>query len=236
LIAADPTPDGRQVAMVDSAGRVDVYTGKSAIAAAGHQTGAGYSVQANLMASDKVWPAMAAAYERAQGDLADRLLAALDAAQAAGGDIRGQMSAALLVVEPKSTGRAWGGADRVFDLRVETHAEPLKELRRLVRFQRAANESNRGDALMTAKRIDDGLLAYENAAKLAPEEPEFLFWYAATLVLVGREGQALPIFKKLFATEPVWADVLQRLPAVGLFPADPGTMTRIRALVPRRKP
>jgi uncharacterized Ntn-hydrolase superfamily protein len=115
LVAADPHPDGRQVAMLDTSGRVDAYTGKAAIAAAGHHVGNGYSVQANLMANDRVWPAMAQAYERTQGDLADRLLAALDAAQAAGGDIRGKESAALLIVQAKDSGRPCAGADRVFD-------------------------------------------------------------------------------------------------------------------------
>ncbi len=81
LVAADKQPDGRQVAMIDAQGRVDAYTGKSAIAAAGRHVGDRYSVQANMMANNRIWPAMAAAFESTNGNLADRFLAALEAAE-----------------------------------------------------------------------------------------------------------------------------------------------------------
>ncbi|MCX6552506.1 MAG: DUF1028 domain-containing protein, partial [Acidobacteria bacterium] len=121
LLADDAQREVRQVAMIDAQGRVDGFTGKLDIAAAGHHVGAQYSVQANMMENPRVWPAMAAAYEQTTGDLADRLLAALEAAQNAGGDIRGKQSAAILIVKAKSTGKPWAGADRLFDLRVEDH-------------------------------------------------------------------------------------------------------------------
>jgi uncharacterized Ntn-hydrolase superfamily protein len=157
LVAEDKQPDGRQVAMIDAQGRVAAYTGKSAIAAAGHHVGNQFAVQANMMANAKVWPAMAAAYQSTKGDLADRLLAALEAAQAAGGDLRGRQSAAILVVKGTSTGRPWAGADRVFDLRVDDHPQPITELRRLVRLQRAYAHANHGDELMTEQKVDDAL-------------------------------------------------------------------------------
>jgi uncharacterized Ntn-hydrolase superfamily protein len=134
LIANDPQRDGRQVAMIDASGHVSAYTGRSAIAAAGHRVGRSYSVQANMMANERVWPAMAAAFESTMGDLADRLLAALDAADKAGGDIRGRQSTAILVVRDKNTGRPWVGGDRVFDLRVDDNPQPVTELRRLIRL------------------------------------------------------------------------------------------------------
>ena len=230
LVKADRQRDGRQVAMIDTRGRVAAYTGKSAIAAAGHQVGKDYSVQANLMANDKVWPAMAAAYESARGDLADRLLAALEAAQAAGGDIRGKQSAALMIVKAKSTGRPWVGADRTFDLRVDDHPEPLVELRRLVRLQRAYAHANRGDELMTEKKVDAALEEYKAASSLAPEVLELPFWHAVTLASIGREAEAMPLFKQVFAKEPVWADLLPRLPAAGLFPNDQALIDRILKL------
>ena len=233
LVAADRQRDGRQVAMIDNAGRVSAYTGKSAIAAAGHQLGSGFSVQANLMANGKVWPAMAAAFERTKGDLAERLLAALEAGQAAGGDIRGKQSAALLIVKAKSTGRPWAGADRTFDLRVDDHADPIRELRRLVRLQRAYAHANRGDELMTEKKVDEALREYAAASKLAPEIVELPFWHAVTLASIGREAEAVPIFKAVFAKEPIWAELLTRLPASGLFPNDPALLERIRRLRPR---
>ena len=230
LVKADGQRAGRQVAMVDASGRVSAYTGAAAIAAAGQHIGAGYSVQANMMANDRVWPAMSQAFESATGDLADRMLAALDAADAAGGDMRGRQSAALIVVNAKGTGRPWVGADRRFDLRVDDHPDPLKELRRLVRLQRAYTHANRGDELMTEKKVDAALEEYKAASRLAPEILELPFWHAVTLASIGREAEAAPIFKAVFAKEPIWADLLTRLPAAGLFPDNAALIGRIRAL------
>lgn len=230
LVKADPQPDGRQVAMIDAQGRVDAYTGRSAVAAAGHIVGEQFSVQANMMASANVWPAMADAYRRTAGDLADRMLAALDAAQAAGGDARGRQSAALVVVRARGTGRPWVGADKIFDLRIEDHPQPLLELRRLLRLQRAYGHANRGDELMTEKRVDEALVEYAAASKLAPEIVELPFWHAVTLASIGREAEAAPIFRDVFAKEPIWLEMLDRLPAAGLFPNDPALLARIRAL------
>ena len=230
LVKGDEQRAGRQVAMVDASGRVAAYTGASAIAAAGQHIGAGYSVQANMMASDRIWPAMSRAFESASGDLADRMLAALEAADAAGGDMRGRQSAALIVVTAKGSGRPWVGADRTFDLRVDDHPDPLKELRRLVRLQRAYAHANRGDELMTEKKVDAALEEYKAASRLAPEILELPFWHAVTLASIGREAEAAPIFKAVFAKEPIWADLLTRLPAAGLFPDDAALIGRIRAL------
>jgi uncharacterized Ntn-hydrolase superfamily protein len=230
LVEADQQRDGRQVAMVDAGGRVSAYTGKSAIASAGHRIGSQYSVQANMMANDRVWPAMADAFESTKGDLADRLLAALEAGQAAGGDIRGRQSAAILIVKAKGTGRPWVGADRTFDLRVDDNSEPIKELRRLIRLQRAYGHANHGDELMTEKNVEGALAEYKAASQLAPEIMELPFWHAVTLASIGREAEAAPIFKAVFAKEPIWADLLLRLPAAGLFPNDPALMERIRKL------
>jgi uncharacterized Ntn-hydrolase superfamily protein len=230
LVKADAQREGRQVAMIDASGRVSAYTGKSAIAAAGHIVGNNFSAQANLMANDRVWPAMAKAFESTNGDLADRLLAALEAAQAAGGDIRGRQSAAILIVKGKTTGRPWAGADRVFDLRVDDAPEPIVELKRLIRLQRAYGHANHGDELMTEKKVEEALEEYKAAAKLAPEILELPFWHAVTLASIGRESEAAPIFKAVFAKEPVWADLVPRLPAAGLFPNDPALIERIRKL------
>lgn len=232
LVLNDQQRDGRQVAMVDAAGRVSAYTGKSAIAAAGHHIGREFSVQANMMANDKVWPAMAAAFERTAGDLADRMLAALEAGQAAGGDLRGKQSAALLVVKAKGTGRPWVGADRTFDLRVDDYADPIVELRRLVRLQRAYTHANLGDELMTEQNVEEALREYAAASRIAPEILELPFWHAVTLASIGREVEAAPIFKAVFTKEPIWADLLARLPAAGLFPNDAALIERIRRLRP----
>jgi uncharacterized Ntn-hydrolase superfamily protein len=233
LVAKDTQRDGRQVAMIDVNGLVSAYTGQSAIAAAGHHVGKNYSVQANMMANPRVWPAMATAFEQAPGDLADRMLAALEAAEKAGGDVRGRQSAAILIVKAKGTGRPWAGADRVFDLRVEDHPAPVEELRRLIRLQRAYAHANRGDELMTEQKVDLALKEYEAASRLAPEIVELPFWHAVTLASIGREAEAAPIFKAVFAKEPIWSELLERLPPAGLFPKDPALIKRIQALSPK---
>jgi uncharacterized Ntn-hydrolase superfamily protein len=230
LLAADEGRDLRQVAMVDGEGRVAVHTGARCIADAGHESGEGFSVQANMMACPDVWPAMARAYREAQGDLAERLLAALEAGQAAGGDIRGQQSASMLLVKPVSTGRPW--VDTVMDLRVEDHPRPIHELRRLVGLHRAYQHMNRGDDLLGAGEVEEALHEYRAAAEMAPEIEELPFWHAVTLADLGRVDEALPIFRDVFARNADWATLLPRLPQAGLLRDDPEMMGRILALAP----
>jgi uncharacterized Ntn-hydrolase superfamily protein len=225
LLAADGGRDVRQVAMIDAQGRVAAHTGKRCIAEAGHRVGKDYSVQANLMASDRVWPAMAKAFEEAKGDLADRMLAALDAAQAAGGDIRGQQSAALVVVSGKPTGRPW--EDRLFDLRVEDAPRPLEELRRLVGVARAYGHMNAGDLAVERQDVAGAMREYGAAEKLLPGSAEVVYWRAVALAVAGRVDEALPIFARAFALEPSWRTLTPKLPAAGLLPDDPALLRRI---------
>lgn len=225
LLAKDEGRDVRQVAMIDAQGRVDAWTGKNDIQAAGHIVGKDFSVQANLMLNDKVWPAMARAFENAKGDLADRMLAALDAAQAVGGDIRGRQSAALLVVTGKPTGQAW--KDRTFDLRVEDSPEPLLELRRLVKLQRAYHHMNAGDLAVEKKDNEGALREYAAAEKLVPNNAEMIYWHAVALVNMGRVEESLPLFRKVFAMDRNWITLTPRLPKSGLLPDDPKLIQRI---------
>ncbi|HEY2954832.1 MAG TPA: DUF1028 domain-containing protein [Candidatus Eisenbacteria bacterium] len=233
LIRADTNPDVRQVAMVDAKGNVATHTGKSCIPDAGHQAGNQYSCQANLMANPSVWPAMAAAFERAQGDLAERMLQALEAAQKAGGDIRGKQSAAIVIVKAQSSGKPW--ADRVMDLRVEDSDEPLKELRRLVRMRRAYTLEDEGDNMIAAKKPDDALRAYEEASKLAPDVVELQFWAAVSMYTNGREADALKLFRSVFSRERQWVDLVPRLAKVGLFPDDPKKIDEVVRQRPRSR-
>ena len=228
LLAGDEGRDVRQVAMIDSLGRVDAWTGKNDIQAAGHHVGKDYSVQANLMLNDKVWPAMAAAFEATKGDLAERMLAALDAAQAAGGDIRGRQSAALIVVSGKPSGQSW--KDRIFDLRVDDSPEPLQELRRLVTLQRAYNHMNAGDLAVEKKDNEGALREYGAAEKLVPDNAEMIYWHAVALVNMGRIEESLPLFKRVFQMDRNWLELTPRLPKSGLLPNDPKTIQRIVAL------
>jgi uncharacterized Ntn-hydrolase superfamily protein len=228
LLGKDEAREVRQVAMIDAQGRVDAFTGKSDIQAAGHIVGNNFSVQANLMLNDKIWPAMAHAFENTKGDLADRMLAALDAAQLAGGDIRGRQSAALIVVTGKPTGQAW--KDRTFDLRVDDSVDPLKELRRLVTLQRAYNHMNAGDLAVEKKDNEGALREYGAAEKLVPNNAEMIYWHAVALVNMGRVDESLPLFQKVFAMDPNWRTLTPRLPKSGLLPDDPKIMTRITSV------
>jgi len=225
LLAGDEGREVRQVAMIDFQGRVDAWTGKNDIEAAGHFVGKDFSVQANLMLNDKVWPAMARAFENTKGDLADRMLAAMDAAQAAGGDIRGRQSAALIVVTGKPTGISW--KDRLFDLRVDDSAEPLHELRRLVTLQRAYNHMNAGDLAVEKKDNEGALREYSAAEKLVPGNAEMIYWHAVALVNMGRVDESLSLFRKVFAMDKNWATLTPRLPKAGLLPNDPKLIERI---------
>jgi uncharacterized Ntn-hydrolase superfamily protein len=231
LLASDDGRDVRQVAMIDAQGRVAAHTGAKNIAAAGHVTGAEFSAQANMMLNDKVWPSMARAFESTKGDLAERLLAALDAAQAAGGDIRGKQSAALIVVAAKATG---GLGDRLFDVRVDDSAEPLRELRRLAKVQRAYNFMNAGDQAMEAKDSEAALASYRAASRLMPENAEMMYWHAVALVNMGRLNDSLPLFRRVFAVDRNWATLTQRIAKVGLLPDDAEVLQRILGVAPRR--
>lgn len=224
LLAADGGRDVRQVAMIDALGRVATHTGEKNFPAAGHIVGTNFSVQANLMLNEKVWPAMAKAFESTKGDLADRLLAALDAAQAAGGDIRGKQSALLVVVAAKATG---GLADRVFDIRVDDSTEPLKELRRLAKLQRTYNHMNAGDRAMEDKDNERAQAEYRAASRLFPGSAELIYWHAVALVNMGRVEEALPPFPRVFAIDGNWATLTPRLSKVGLLPDDATLIQRM---------
>ena len=229
LIAGDSGEAVRQVAMIDTQGRVAAHTGVNCIADAGHVVDSElqFSVQANLMAAADVWPAMARAYRESGGDLAERMLAALAAAQAAGGDIRGRQSAALVVVAAEGSGRPW--VDRKFDLRIEDHPLPIEELRRLVRLQRAYLHMNAGDVAVEHGDFALASREYGAARELAPEIAEIPFWHAVTLVGNEQLEASLPIFRDVFDQEPIWLELLPRLVKAGLLPDDPALLAKIRA-------
>jgi uncharacterized Ntn-hydrolase superfamily protein len=226
LIAADPQESVRQVAMVDAKGGVAAHTGASCIKEAGHHLGATYSTQANMMLKSTVWDAMSRAYESSSGDLTDRLLAALEAAEREGGDIRGRQSAAIVVVSGTSTGRPW--VDRVVDLRVEDHPSPVAELKRLVHLKRAYDRMNRGDELMAVKDVEGAMREYAAAAEMVPDNVEMVFWHAVGLVNANRVDESIPLFRRVFTADKNWVELLRRLPAAGLVPSsDPKLIDEI---------
>ncbi len=219
LLLVDEGRDVRQVAFVDTSGRVAAHTGAKCIEAAGHHAGEGFSVQANMMLNDKVVPAMAKAYESTEGDLAERLMAALEAAQSVGGDIRGKQSAAMLIVKSESTGRSW--ADRVLELRIEDHPTPIVEMRRLLRVHRAYEHMNAGDLAVEHEDLELAMAEYGEAAELLPDNVEVQYWAAVTLATSGKLDQALPIFRTVFAADPNWVELTRRLVKPGIIPGTP---------------
>jgi uncharacterized Ntn-hydrolase superfamily protein len=225
LLAIDEYANVRQVGMSDANGVVANHTGDSSIADHCDIAGDNYSVQANMMWKPTVCEAMAAAFEAAEGDLAERMMVALEAAQGEGGDIRGKQSAAMIVVNNDRSLPAWGG--RVIDLRVEDHAEPLAELRRLVTMNKAYNLMNAGDEYMMLGEIDNAVVAYGDAEKLVPDSHEMIFWHAATLADAGKIDEAMPLFAKAFSMWPRWREIIPRLPASGLLPDDPELIEKI---------
>lgn len=233
LLRADSASDVRQVGMVDAQGRAASHTGEHCIPDAGSYVGSNFAAQANLMVNDRIWGAMANGFKTTQGDLAERMLAALDSAQAAGGDIRGMQSAALIVVRAKPSGQPW--ADRIFDLRVEDSDDPLGELHRLVRLGRAYNRETDGDNLIAAKRPVEAGRAYGDAMALAPESDELIFWAAVSMWTNGDTLGAKPLFKRLFFRDRNWVNVLPRLVPAGLFPDDPAQLAAITVLAPSAK-
>lgn len=218
LIESDEGRDLRQLAVLDSKGMAAAYTGKNCIPAAGHIVGKTCSVQANLMLNEKVWPAMIKSFEKARGPLAERMLAALEAAEKAGGDIRGRQSAAMLVVRSKSTGKVW--EDRLVDLRVDDDPQPLVELRRLLKIQRAYEHMNNGDVALEKGDMALAMKHYSTAERMFPDNEEMRFWHAATLVNIGRLREALPLFNDVFSKNENYRRLAKHLVPLGLLKVD----------------
>jgi uncharacterized Ntn-hydrolase superfamily protein len=225
LLAADAHADVRQVAMIDARGGTAVHTGEHCIRYAGHLVGENFTVQANLMLNAGIPDAMASAFRGAQGSLAERMLAALDAAQAAGGDLRGKQSAAILVVAAEATGQPL--QDRLVDLHVEDHPEPLAELRRLLVMHTAYESMNRGDHALERDDIDAAVEYYGRAEALFPANLEMKFWHAVSLLNAGRTEAALPVLDKIVSVEPAWRELLWRLVAAQLLTVDEQVLARI---------
>ena len=215
LLAQDEGKEYRQVAFLDTSGNSAAHTGENCVESAYHLTGENYSVQANMMLNNTVVPAMQKAFlEHKNLPLAERVLKVLQAAQAAGGDIRGKQSAALIVVGPEKVENSW--EEKKIDLRVDDHEEPLVELERLLKVARAYEYMNRGDLAMENNNIDKALEEYGNAMKLFPENLEMQYWTAIALANSGRMDEAKPIFEAVFAEDENWKEMTRRLPSAGL--------------------
>lgn len=228
LISKDEGRDFRQLAIIDANGNVAAYTGTKCIEVANHYVGKNYSVQANMMLNDKVIPAMSKAFENSKGPLAERLVAALKAAQEVGGDIRGQQSASLLVVKGKSTGKIW--EDRVIDLRVEDHPQPVKEIERLLKLYRAYEHMNNGDIAIEKGDVEGALREYGAACAMFPNNLEMKYWYAVSLVNINRFEEAKPLFSFIFKRDKNWVELTKRIVKNGLLKVDNQKLNEILRL------
>jgi uncharacterized Ntn-hydrolase superfamily protein len=207
LLSQDPGLALRQVAVLDTHGRVAVHTGMSCVAAAGHATGVQCSAQANMMAHDSVWPAMLDAFEHMSGDLAERLLAAMQAAERAGGDLRGRQAAALIVVsgQPART-----TADRCVDLRIDDHPDPVGEIRRLLSYAHSHESANQAVEKAMAGDFSAALVDLNACCAAYPDEPEFLTRRALLLLAIGRFDEARRMVEQAQAIHHGWAEYLLR--------------------------
>ena len=225
LTSKDEGEAVRQVGMIDIKGNVAAHTGSRCIKYAGHIVGENYSVQANMMANGTVPKAMAIAFEETKGDLADRMMAALEAAEAEGGDIRGKQSAAMVIVSGEPSGVEW--KDTKLNLRIEDHPTPLIELKRLIRVHRAYQHANMGDHYMETEEIDKALIEYSKAAEYYPENAELPYWSAIALANGGRLEEALPVFQSVFQRNPDLKTMTPRLVKSGLLPNDKSLISKI---------
>lgn len=215
----------RQVAIVDSEGRVAAFTGSRAIAEAGHIEGDGFSVQANMMLNDTVWPAMEEAFRNSEGPLAERLVATLKAAQGEGGDIRGQQSASVLVVSGEKSDRPW--EDRLVDLRVDDHPQAVDEIGRLLKVHRAYEHMNRGDEAIEHDDVPKALEEYNAAMTMFPDNVEMKFWTAVSLANSGKIDDALPLFKEVYDEDDNWVELTRRIVPNGILNVDEETLDKI---------
>ena len=226
LLSADPNSDSRQVAMVDSKGRVAAHTGSKCLPHAGHVTGRGFSCQGNIMRNERVWGAMKKAFEKNRAlPLAERMVSALEAAEEAGGDIRGKQSSAVVVVSSEPKPNYW--EERLVDLRVEDHRSPVPELRRLLRYHRAYEWANRGDDYLTVKDYSKAMEAYTKAYSLVPEVDELKYWAGIGLLASGRAQKGEKILKQVIAKDRNWAQVTRGIAKVGSPPIAPDVLARI---------
>ncbi|WMN06110.1 DUF1028 domain-containing protein [Marivirga arenosa] len=216
----------RQVAILDVKGRVATHTGAKCIDEAGHANGDNFSVQANMMLNDTVVPAMEKAWKD-NGDLAlaERMVKVLEAAQAQGGDIRGKQSAALLIVKPEASDEPWN--DRVLDLRVDDHENPVKELNRLVKVYRAYQHMNQGDLYVEKAQMQEAMNEYNAAMEMFPKNLEMQYWTAITLANDGKTDKAVEMLQKIYAEDSNWRELTKRLPEVGLLEVSEKELKRL---------
>jgi uncharacterized Ntn-hydrolase superfamily protein len=216
LLREDEGQAVRQVAIVDAHGRTALHTGTQCVAAAGHSTGSNCCAQANMMAKDTVWEAMVQAFERGVGRLADRLVAAMEAAEREGGDLRGKQSASLFVVSGPSASAV--PQDRFLDLRVDDHWDLVAEIKRLLSYARSRQRADQAVQKAMAQDVSGALADLDVCCGEYPKEPEFLFRRSVVLLLLGRIPEAREMLQAAQAIHPGWSELLLRFADAGVIP------------------
>lgn len=230
LLSDDEGKDVRQVALLDSSGSIATHTGEKCIKDAGHIKGENFSVQANMMLTDKVWSAMAKTFERNKNlPLPERIVKTLEAAETEGGDIRGKQSAALLIVKGEQVENKWD--DPFMDIRVEDHHEPLQELSRLLKLWRAYENMDKGDIAMEKGDMKEALRVYNLASEMVPDNLEMKYWTAVSLANNNKLETALPIFKEIFKKDKNWRTLTERLPEVEVLNISDDELNKILNLI-----
>jgi len=225
LLSTDNAKDYRQVAIIDADGNVAAFSGKNCIPEAGHIVGKNFSVQANMMKSNEVWGMMEKAFQNTKGNLAEKMIAALEGAESVGGDIRGKQSAALLVVKGKASDKPW--EDRIVDIRIDDNPEPLKELKRIYNVHLAYEHMNAGDLAVENNDMKLALEEYSKAENMFPENDEMKFWHALTLANNNRFKEAVPVLKIIIEKNSNWRELLFRLPRVKLIEVSEAELKKI---------
>ena len=227
LLGEDAAPGMRQVGIIDAQGRVAQHTGANSIRYAGHLAGDNFAVQANLMMREGVPEAMATAYRESSGPLAERMLSALEAAQALGGDLRGKQSAAIVVVSAEPAEYAW--QERLVNLHIEDHPTPLLELRRLLTLNSAYQHMNLGEHALEKDDLATARSHYSKAEALAPDNLEIRFWHAVSLLNAGKPEAALPLLAPVLAADEGLRELLPRLVDAGILKTDRQTLQKLYA-------
>ena len=226
LLSTDEEKEVRQVALLDKDGRVATHTGTRCIKHANHQIGRDFSVQANMMLTNKVCAAMAESFQDSpELSLPERIIQSLEAAESMGGDIRGKQSAALLIVRGEIAENEW--EDPWIELRVEDHLEPVVELKRLLRLRRAYEHMNNADRALETGGIEEALTEYNIAKEMCPDNYEMKYWTAVSLANTNNTPQALVLFNEIFNHNENWRTFTERLLEVGFLNVNEDDLKRI---------
>lgn len=214
LTKGDSGKDYRQLGIIDSKGEASAFTGKRCLKWAGSKVGKGYAAQGNILAGEEVIQNISNKFQYTKGDLAERLVAALEGGEAAGGDVRGRQSAALLVVR-RNFGRA-GYGDRYIDLRVEDHPDPIAELRRLLNLHRVYSLIDYSEDSLTKGDMKSALRYLKKAISMSQENDDAYIDLGIVNLKLGKKKEAIIAFKQALRLNPNIKMLIKQLPDVGL--------------------